>query len=306
MAAFELRTFRASHAGVPALPGCARRRAPANACAAGRAVVGHENQNRVFGQAPFLQAGHQAADVFVDVLDHAVELGHRFRHAAFDVGLAVFFGDIQRTVRRVGRNIGEERPVFVSLDELQGRPEKHVGAVAPIGLPLAVVAQHVVEVIVAPVVRTLADSAAAMDQDLLEAAILRTERIIVAQVPLAEDSRAIARRGKNIGHGRFAGLQHRAPHDGVPNADARRIAPGHQRRACRRARRIDMEIGQPKTLAVQAVQIRSADHGVAVAAQVAVALVVGHHQHDIGLSNNGGERGRRACQAQSGGSGGAA
>ena len=55
----------------------------------------------------------------------------------------------------------------------------------------------------------------------------------------------------------------------------------HQGRTRRRAGRVNVEIRQADALLVELVEIRRLDNRVAVAAQIAVALVVGYHQNNV-------------------------
>ncbi len=43
-----------------------------------------------------------------------------------------------------------------------------------------------------------------------------------------------------------------------------------------------MKISQPDALSVQGVEVRRLDNGIAETAEVAVALIVGHDQDDVG------------------------
>ena len=184
-------------------------------------------------------------------------------------------------MRGVGRQVREERPVPIGFDEPHRAVEPDVGAVARVLLGLAVVPVGVVEVVVAPEVRRLADAAAAVDQDLLESAILRPEGVVVAEVPFAEDARAVAPRREDIRHRHLVAAEQRPAQDRVPDARAVAVAPGHQRGPRRRAGRAHVEIRQADALAMQRVDVRRAEDRIAVAAQVAVALVVGDHQNDV-------------------------
>ena len=110
MAAVVFRALEAAHAGVEAVLRIL--------VVAGRgAVVGHEDHDGVVFQAQLLEPVQQPADVLVDVGDHAVEVGPWLRHALLDIGLAVLVGDVVGRMRRVGGDVGEERPVLVLLDE---------------------------------------------------------------------------------------------------------------------------------------------------------------------------------------------
>ena len=84
MAAFVERDFLAAHAGVE------------DGVAGGGAVVGHENENRVFVQPVFAEERIEPPEVLVDIRDHAVEA--RDRGLLLAVGLAVAVGHEERTV----------------------------------------------------------------------------------------------------------------------------------------------------------------------------------------------------------------
>ena len=72
----------------------------------------------------------------------------------------------------------------------------------------------------------------------------------------------------------------------MPDAIARRILPGQQRRARWRAERIMMVVVQLQAFPRQAIQIRGFKDRVAVAADIAIALIVSDDEHDIGRSRH--------------------
>ena len=280
MSAVVLGALAASHPGVKAIPTAGFRRlcVPAGR----RAVVGHEDQYGVFFQARLLESTHQLAEIFVDVGDHAVELRHRVGHALVGIRLGIFFVDQVRPVRRVGGKVNEERPILVLVDELQGVVEPDVGAVAGNLLGLAVAEVDVVEVVVTPVVGPLTDAAPAVAEDVVETLVLRAVRVVIAQVPFAEHAGAVAGRLEHLGHRDFVGAHQRAAHDRVPHAGASGVAARHQRTTAGRAGGVDVEVGEPNALAVELVHVGRLDHRVSVSGQVAVALVVGNHQDNVG------------------------
>ena len=67
----------------------------------------------------------------------------------------------------------------------------------------------------------------------------------------------------------------------MPNAGAVRIPAGEQRGPRRRAGRRDVKVGEADGLAGKRIDIRRAQDRVAVHPEVAVTLIVGHHQDDI-------------------------
>ena len=60
------------------------------------------------------------------------------------------------------------------------------------------------------------------------------------------------------------------------------VAPGQELAARGRAHGGDVEVGQADGLGVQAVEVRRLEDRIAVAREVAVALVVGHDDDDVG------------------------
>jgi hypothetical protein len=70
--------------------------------------------------------------------------------------------------------------------------------------------------------------------------------------------------------------------DGVRDARLHLVPPGHDRAPRGRARGADVEILEPDTLIVHAVHVGRLDLGVAVGGDVAVALVVGQDEDDVG------------------------
>ncbi len=146
----------------------------------------------------------------------------------------------------------------------------------------AVVEVGIVEIIIAPIIRPLPDSAAAVNQNLPEPSILRPERIIITQMPLTENTSLIPPGAEHIRNSRLMRAEQRPAHNRMPYAGLRRIMPRHQRRTRRRTSRIHMKICQPNALAVQLVQIRRINHLIAEAVKIAVTLIVRHYQDNVG------------------------
>ena len=114
----------------------------------------------------------------------------------------------------------------------------------------AVMKVRIVKVIVSPEVRNLSDPAAAVDQHFLESAILGAKGIAVTQMPFPEDRGAVAVVGEDLRHHHFGSARHVAAHDGMPDARARRVTPGHQCRSRGRAGGIRVKVGQPNALLI--------------------------------------------------------
>ena len=260
------------------------------------AVVGQEDDDGVFGQAELVEPGQEPADVVVDVLDHAEDLGGILGHvpplvaggrevvglhAEVFVGLGVLLGNLERPVGTVVGQVDEEGLAAVLPDVVDGRRGEDVGAVALGFDPLGIVQQRGVEVAVVRRPGGLAEPAAGVDERLLEALIPGPHRVAVAQVPLAEDGGAVARGAQHFGQGDLVGVHHRPAQVRVGHAGAVVVAAGHQGRPRGRADRADVERRDLDALPGELVEVRRLDDGVAVNAQVAVALVVGHHQNNV-------------------------
>ena len=160
----------------------------------GRAVVGEENDQRVVGDFPFVQFRQQPAEIVVDVFDHAEKLGGVRSHFA-GVTLRIFLGAIERGVRRVGRDVGEERRFLFALriHPVDRLPEKNIGAIALGFHESAVVPNGRIEIAVARRVAatagiSLADAARAVNEHFVEAAPTGLICIFVAQMPFAKNA----------------------------------------------------------------------------------------------------------------------
>lgn len=88
--------------------------------------------------------------------------------------------------------------------------------------------------------------------------------------------------------GHFVFTEHGAAHDGVPDAGSVGPVPGHERRPGGGAGGGNVVICQDGGFAVERVEVGSLDDGVAVAGEIAVALVVGDDDDDVRLLSSGG------------------
>ena len=77
-------------------------------------------------------------------------------------------------------------------------------------------------------------------------------------------------------------MHQRAARVGIHDARAVVIPAGHEAGSCRRADGRDKERLEPHALPGEPIQVRRPDLRIAVESQVAVALIVGHDQEDIG------------------------
>ena len=142
----------------------------------------------------------------------------------------------------------------------------------------------VVDAVVPPVVGRATGAAVAVAQPFVKTAVDRPVGVVRAQMPLAEMAGAVAVVAEDVRHRDFVVAEHVASTDGSPAAHAVGIAAGHQRGPRRRAIAVHMEVAEPHGFMAQAIQMRRLDDRIAVAAQVAVALIVGEQDDDIGLA----------------------
>ena len=287
VAAFVRRAFPAAHSGVAASLPFEGELAGIEVDSGGGAVVGHEDEDGVAGDSRLVERGLQAAEVLVDVGDHAVEAGALLVRGGAAVRLDVVRLDVERSVRRVGGDVTEEGPVRVFFDEAPALAEEHVRAVPLVLRGDAVPEVGVVEVVVAPGVPRVADAAARVVDGFAKAALVRPVGRAVAEVPLAEVPGAVAGPGKRVSEGPLVGAQQRAAADGVPDAGAVAEMAGEQAGAGGGAGGADVVVGEAYRVPVEAVEAGRADRAVAVAAEVAVPLVVGEDEDDVGTRSHG-------------------
>ena len=233
------------------------------------------------------RCGLQAAEVLVDVGDHAVEAGALFVRSGVAVLLDVVRRDVEWPVRRVGGDVREEGRVGVFCDKAPTLAEEHVRAVALVRGGDAVFEIGVVKVVVAPGVARVADAAAGVVHGFGKAALVRPVGRAVAEVPLTKVPGAVASASERVGEGPLVGAQQRAAADGVPDAGAIAVVAGEKAGAGGGAGGADVVVGEAHGVLVEAVEAGRADCAVAVAAQVAVALVVGEDEDDVGARSHG-------------------
>ena len=275
-AAHVRRAFGGAHAGVEDLH------------AGGAAVVVHEDDEGVLGDAERFDLGHEPTDVLVDVVDHAEEVLGVLTEPLSFVQRGVFRSGVVRPVRSVRRDVSVERTLGggLAFDPLGRLLEEFVGAVA-LGLhELAVVQQGraiigILRDIAAAARVALADAAGAMDVHLVETALVRLVFGFVAEVPLAEDTcpvtgllQLLGKRHRSEGHAL-------AFEDRVRDAVLELVTAGQQGAARRRARRRDLEVGEPDALGAELIEVRRLEDRIPVGAQVAIALVVGQDEDDV-------------------------
>ena len=158
-----------------------------------------------------------------------------------------------------------------------------VAAITLDAFGLAVMLQDRVEVAAAAGrVGGLPDAAPLEHQRLLKPLVDRPQRSVVAQVPLAEDAGPIPGRRQHLGQRHLVGMHHRPAQVRVHHAGAIVVPAGEQAGARRRTDGRNIKVLEPDALPGELVEVRRLDLGVAVHAEVAIALVVGDDHHDVG------------------------
>ena len=254
------------------------------------AVVGHEDEDGVVHELPFIELGLKSAHVFVDVLDHAVEAGGLCLEAKISEALGVGRRSNERSVRRVGGDVGEEGLVLVFrfLDPAHGGGEEEVGTVAFGFHEGTVVADDGVKVFVlrsvgAGAVVGLPNSTRSVNEDFVEAALVGLVFFFVAEVPLAENAGSVSGGFKDLWKNGGVESHALALENGVGDAILHGVPTGHDACAGGRTSWADEETGKARALFVVLVEIGCLDPGVAMFPDGSIALVVGHDEDDVGL-----------------------
>ena len=162
--------------------------------------------------------------------------------------------DAVGAVRGVGGDVEQEGFVLIILHEAQGLIKEDVGAVT-LEFFLAYLSVKgtlvgIIKVVIAVVVRGLADAAAFVPEDILEAFVLWAAGGVVAEVPLADHAGAITRLGEVLGDGELISVQVAAAAGSAEGPGAGRVAAGHQGRAGGGAEGADVEVGEADGLGV--------------------------------------------------------
>ena len=137
--------------------------------------------------------------------------------ARVEVGLGPLLTDLEGHMRSVEREVAEPG-LFLGADPLQRLADENIGHVALVGFPFSILLQVGVEHGVSPKIGCLACGSAADEQGVLESAVDRVEGAGIAEVPFAENRRAVAGLCKRLGHRRDSRAQDISALDGVGDA----------------------------------------------------------------------------------------
>ena len=240
------------------------------------AVVGEEHDDRIAGQLEFVECGQQPPHVVVDVLAHPVKGGHVVGQTLGVESVEVPVRHLERRMRGVVGDVAEQRLLAARTQKANRLVGQHVGDVALRRNRLSAANQLGVEIVVdVPVVET---------EELVEPLAGRRVGELFAVVPFAEARGAIAAGAQRFGQGdlvpphRLLAVRH------APHAAPQRVAARQQSRSRGRAKRIDVEPLELHAGLGQGVDVGRLQVGIAVQAEIAVALIVRHDQQDVGFS----------------------
>ena len=130
----------------------------------------------------------------------------------------------------------------------------------------------------------LTDAASFDHQRLLEALVDRPQGRTVAKMPFAEDASPVPGRSQHLGQRHLIRVHHCPAQIRVDHARAVVVPASEQAGTRRRADGRNIEILDPDTFTCESIDIRRLDLGVTVNAQVAIALVVGDDQENVGAA----------------------
>ena len=292
-ASFVGGTFVAFHAGVEGQHGFAVF-AGADFAFSGagsrHSVVGEKDKNCVFKEVPFVELLHESAHIFIDVFDHAVETGVFSGEAEVGEAFGVFGWSDEGAVGSVGGDVGEEGVLCFLLffDPTKGGGEKDIGAEAFGFYEGAVVEDGGVKVLVAGCIGAgagirLPDATSSVSEGFVEAALVRSIGLFVAQVPFAEDTAFVASFGEDLRED--GGVEGHAFtfKNGMCNSIFEGMAASHESSAGWGAGRADKEAVEADAGVVEFVQIGGLYPVVSVSSNGSMSLIVGYDEDDVGF-----------------------
>ena len=199
-------------------------------------------------------------------------------------------GPVRRRV--VERQI--ERASTVPFDEVARPVGEDMGEIPPPRRDFLAVEREIAPVLVP--VAEVRRAGALQPEELVKARFQRPEARRLAAVPLAEEARPVAsareqprQRGKFRLEPEGIAVDPVQERLGEPGRVARRVAPGQQGDARRRAgRRAGVAVGEANALGGEPVDVRGDVVGPAAAGEISPSEVVGEHEDDVGLAHGAG------------------
>src|SRR5690606_16600612 len=205
------------------------------------------------GNFQFFQLFQQASEIVIDVCDHAVKtlLSVQKVFLIF-IQPVVFFGNMIGAVGGVGCQVQKKGTVPVVFDEFQAFLEENIGNIALVFLGCAVVPVGIIKVIVSPIIGSLLYTSPAVAHHLLKATVLRTEWIIVSQMPFTEHAGGVSVLRKHLRQQGFVFKQQGTSGNGMPGSYPVGISSGHQGAARGSAGGRHMKVGGSQGLTEKA------------------------------------------------------
>ena len=121
-----------------------------------------------------------------------------------------------------------------------------------------------------------------MAEGFIKSTVLGPVWIVIPEMPFSEKAGSIIVHLKNIGHRDFILIQKRPPHDGMPYANPVIMPAGHYSCPGWSTGGAGVKITESYTFRCQLVYIRGFYPGIACTSKIAVALVVGDNEDDVG------------------------
>jgi hypothetical protein len=238
-----------------------------------RPVVAEKDDDRVVAQTKIVESREQPSDVVIDVRDHAVDARERRVQTFCREGVEVIVGHLERRVRRVEREITEERLALAARDETHRLVREHVG-----DIPLRL---HRPSVVFEIRVEVEIPMSGAKAEELVEALRARRARHVRPVVPLAERAGAIPARTQHFGERHLVTAHRLSPASDTPRSRAQVVAAGQETRPSRRAHGTDEEAIEHDRLGRQPIEVGRVEVWIAARAEIAITLVVGDDEDDV-------------------------
>ena len=249
-----------------------------------RAVVAGEEHDRVVeNPVPF--------ERFVDLTHRPVDLADDIRIGTVHRALSEFRADSERHMRHRMRDVEEERPIGVPIDEvhraLREIPRHPILSIQIVDVP----DRTVVSVdrqsrprlrrfrMTRPHIVRIGDAVV-----LVEPLSRGKKGLEMTQMPLPEAGRRVAAILEHLGDGDLIGVESMpsARHQGSMDSKPVGVASGEERRPSRRTHRLTgVEIGEPNPFGGESIDVRCEDLGRPLAGEIPPPLVVGEHHDDV-------------------------